>query len=581
MKLLKSYKISSTNITLKTRLIFMIIISSSIPIILVGLISYYYLFAVLTDRMYIGIQNNLSQVRIALETVLDTLNHTSQHLAFEGVIGEDLTMYLSSDISYSKKEIMDKMNTQITTIEFANTNISNITYYIQQHDTNTLKKINASLAHNYPINLKPLSINNDITFYGPHQTASRINDYKVVSITRKLKYGNLPELVVYIESGYKQIENILSKKQYGIDAYHILLNNDGYLIYSDDDSIFSSDEFIGDVSNTNKWVHNNIEYYIFTDESKYGWTIATIIPYEHFNKELIIWFSRYFFIAFVSIIISVLMAFSIWKLIYKPVVNFSIEVTNLSENNFRNQKKSMNVLELDSYLEQFHNMKNHILELLNKVEEETRKKTYLEVQQLFDKINPHFLHNTLDTIKWFADMKEQNELVQLISALNKLLHYNLGKKKTTTLKEEIDAVSDYALLQSIKYDLKFIKKIGVEEEYLNTKIPRFILQPLVENAIYHGIEGSGIVELIVERRVDKIIMKVTDNGAGMDENKVTSILNLYQANVDLSSGIGLNYVMHTIKHMYGDKGVIYVISEVGIGTTIEIILPILQEGEND
>src|SRR5690606_4294865 len=136
---------------------------------------------------------------------------------------------------------------------------------------------------------------------------------------------------------------------------------------------------------------------------------------------------------------------------------------------------------------EFSNMKLRIDQLIEDINRNAQNQRKLEVEMLMSKINPHFIYNTLDTIRWQARVNGHHETDLLVSTLNKLLHYNLGKGRTACIRDEIEALKHYVLLQSVRYNFRFEVHLNAPPELLELAVPRFILQPLVENSLSHGL----------------------------------------------------------------------------------------------
>ncbi len=186
--------------------------------------------------------------------------------------------------------------------------------------------------------------------------------------------------------------------------------------------------------------------------------------------------------------------------------------------------------------------------------------------------------NTLDTVHWLAMINGQKEIDRLVKSLNKLLYYNLGKMgQVSTIEEEIDALRQYLVLQQIRYDFQFDVRIEVDESVLKQPVPRFILQPLVENSLYHGLSDDGYIEVSVALDKD-IRISIHDNGAGMKEETIQEILNNRTVeHKKVGMGIGMNYVKRMLDARYGDNASLEIKSEVGKGTSVLLTLPLSRE----
>ena len=163
-------------------------------------------------------------------------------------------------------------------------------------------------------------------------------------------------------------------------------------------------------------------------------------------------------------------------------------------------------------LNQFQHMKVQITQLYSEIKAKEKRRADLEIEKLQYQINPHFLMNTLDTAHWLAVMNGQEEIDRLVTSLNKLLYYNLRKgNSVATIRDEIDSLKQYLILQQIRYNFQFDVNIHVDDALLEVTVPRFILQPLVENSLYHGLDDNGRIEVVV-RKNDRLEIEIRDNG---------------------------------------------------------------------
>ncbi|MNR02396.1 putative sensor-like histidine kinase [compost metagenome] len=271
------------------------------------------------------------------------------------------------------------------------------------------------------------------------------------------------------------------------------------------------------------------------------------------------------------------MAWLLWKMVYRPLNGFNREIKLMAQNRVQAVTVRTKIPEFDFLLHQFRHMREQIWNLFAEVEQKEKRRVDLEVEKLLYQINPHFLMNTLDTVHWLAVMNGQNEIDRLVSSLNKLLHYNLGKLgQASTIYEEIEALKQYLILQQIRYDFKFDVQMNVDEEVWNMPVPRFILQPLVENSLYHGLSDDGYIKVDVSL-TNAIQISIHDNGSGMSEETIHNLLhNPEVENKKVGMGIGLNYVKRMLESQYGDQAELSITSVIGEGTTILVSLPNLE-----
>ena len=190
---------------------------------------------------------------------------------------------------------------------------------------------------------------------------------------------------------------------------------------------------------------------------------------------------------------------------------------------------------------------------------------------LQSQINPHFLYNTLDTILWLAELNENESVIKVTSALGRLLRLSLSTELDfVTLKEEIEHVKNYLEIQKFRYEDMLMYEIGEAGKLENATVPKLIIQPIVENAIYHGLrpKGGGKISISFEKSNKDIIIIVADNGKGFDTEKSKNEKNS-QSKVRLG-GIGLKNVDHRIELLCGKGYGINITSVPDEGTEVRI-----------
>lgn len=200
-----------------------------------------------------------------------------------------------------------------------------------------------------------------------------------------------------------------------------------------------------------------------------------------------------------------------------------------------------------------------------------------EMKALYAQINPHFLYNTLDSIKWLAKLNGVNDIVVIVSQLGKLLKNSIrNEKESVQISEEIGLVKSYLAIQKVRYGDKFDIEISVDEEILSCMVPKFIIQPIVENAIIHGIEDKiDKAHLIIKgwRENDKIIFEIKDDGVGISKENLERIRNLTHTVVNDSNSIGIANVDKRIKLYYGEEYGLNISSMENVGTIARISMP--------
>jgi two-component system sensor histidine kinase YesM len=233
--------------------------------------------------------------------------------------------------------------------------------------------------------------------------------------------------------------------------------------------------------------------------------------------------------------------------------------------------------------ESFNEMIDRISRLLDQVRTEQESLRRAELELLQSQINPHFLYNTLDTIVWLAEAGDQARVVSMVGSLSKFFRASLGQgKDQVTIKDELDHVRSYLEIQQVRYQDILDYSIDVPEEVHNAPVPKITLQPLVENALYHGIKnkrGKGNISITGKTENKCIYIYIEDNGMGMTEERLERISEkmndpgLFESEEDKGDVFGLSNVNERIKLKFGSRYGIHIDSVYGEGTTVTILLP--------
>lgn len=243
--------------------------------------------------------------------------------------------------------------------------------------------------------------------------------------------------------------------------------------------------------------------------------------------------------------------------------------------------------EIGFLISAYNAMMHRVDELSHVVTQTELLKKEAEIKMLQAQINPHFLYNTLETMRMLALMKGDDEVAEIGLKLGKLLRYSLSKAKDeTTLSEELENVGHYIDIHRLRMGERLHAELAVQEEALGLPCPRFILQPIVENSILHGFEnirGKGTIRLELRDEPDAVIIRLSDNGAGIPEEKLAVIHDVLQGRLPVeripsAGGIGLYNVHERIKAYYGGGSGMSIHSSEGLGTVT--VLRLEKAGRN-
>ena len=212
------------------------------------------------------------------------------------------------------------------------------------------------------------------------------------------------------------------------------------------------------------------------------------------------------------------------------------------------------------------------------IEQEAKRKSELDALQ--SQINPHFLYNTLDSIVWMAENEKSDGVITMVTALAKLFRISISRgKNIITVREEMEHAKNYLIIQKVRYKNKFEFEIIIQEEVLEYKTLKLILQPIIENSIYHGIEymvDEGFIRISASITDGKLLYEIYDNGLGIEPEKLKNLLE-YKSKDNAWSGVGVKNVHERIQLSYGTEFGLEIQSEIEEGTTVKIWLPLEKE----
>jgi len=284
----------------------------------------------------------------------------------------------------------------------------------------------------------------------------------------------------------------------------------------------------------------------------------------------------------VLLIIAIFASYSMSKTVTKPILLLKESVANVQEGNLDVRIEKIGNDEIGDLSIQFNKMVISIKELVNRIYEEQKKLHEYELMLLQAQINPHFLYNTLDSLIWLLRMKQLDEAVKMTMALTNFFRTGLNKgKDTISLKEEVLNAESYLTIQQMRYKNKLSFNVSMDSRLEEFLLPKMILQPLVENSIYHGIKGKpngGFIELKCYKTDDRVIISVTDNGLGISEEQLAYLKKQINKEVNHnSSSYGLINVNERLNLFFGERCQLKIESILGEGTTITIEIT---EGDN-
>lgn len=312
------------------------------------------------------------------------------------------------------------------------------------------------------------------------------------------------------------------------------------------------------------------------------WIVVNVISESSLYKDSNRLLQIIIIIALICILFSILTAMFLANSISNPILKMIRLMRQVMSGDLsvRFMVKRRND-EFDILGENFNYMVARIDELLKAVYEEQNHKRVAELKALQAQINPHFLYNTLDIIKWTALLQKANNAAEMVSLLSRLLRISLGKgEETVTVEEEIEHVQCYLGIQKFRFNFHIETFVYLDADVRTLRTPKLILQPIVENAILHAFterDSGGEIHISCMKHPEGgIRFEVADNGCGMEQSLVKGFLSHQETSSEKLGGIGLSNVDERIKLICGKMYGLDIQSELGTGTRIGIRLPFME-----
>lgn len=323
------------------------------------------------------------------------------------------------------------------------------------------------------------------------------------------------------------------------------------------------------------------ENYLLTtklDETT-GWTIVEEIPMREILSSLDQVHLTMVLILAGGILLAMLVALYMSRRVSQPLTELSDAMDQFGSRDFTPLLENVGTQEIDHLRQSFNHMAGEIFHLMDAVQERERQKQQLEMNFLRAQINPHFLYNMLFSIRCTVEIGKNEQASQMLGAFIDLLRSTLAVKASEIpLQEEMESLKKYLVVQKLRYGEKVNYELDLQEGTEQCMVPPLILQPLVENAIFHGLEAKEEANMIIVSSTlhqQELLLTVTDDGAGMDEETLERVRQRIRQRSPEKSGasIGMTNVDHRIRLNYGNDYGLEIESTPEIGTTVTLRLP--------
>ena len=414
----------------------------------------------------------------------------------------------------------------------------------------------------------------------------------VFEISRYVEYikdGNMKSGILLMEYYTDSVDEILSHYRNQKSAYCYLLDSQKNLIYHPFDKEIASglyqEKTVESALNCKNYRIEKSDGQQWSIEGQQigytGWNMVVVNSMASLVKES---HNIHYLVWFILLLIGVILIFLdtlVFHNFTSPVYRLLQTMETFGKGNYNVRAQEEGIGELKNVSIYFNIMADKLQEQMEEIRRNEREKQKMEKKLLQSQINPHFLYNTLDSIIWMIRSEEYDGAGEMVSLLAKFFRTSLSQgKDMIPLEKELEHATSYLAIQNIRFKDKFEFHVDADQELLKYFCPKLSIQPLLENAIYHGMEGmyeDGEIEIRVYEKDGDIKIDVSDNGPGMTQEKIDYIMHNKVVSSRRGSGIGVCNVNERIQLIYGKNYGITLSSELDEGTIATITIPKMEE----
>lgn len=492
----------------------------------------------------------------------------------------------------------DELKSRLSTLTYVQNDIYAVTIYGENGEilssVGNAAELKKHIYKDLSFDKELFDSGDEIVFSEPHvQTLFKDSYPWVITTALRMRKNVLDGSYIAVDFKFSEIAAYIDNVGVGRQGYCFIEDKNGNIVYHPQQQLLFSrlksekTEYIKQLPD-GLTSEENVVYSIKTLSGR-QWRIVGLSFTGEIAAEGERQIALSILVSFVCCVIICLVVLAVYsKIVNRPVKELIDAMKHFEKDtdNFSFNEKDEKVSEIKILSDSFGHMSVRIKELMEKVRREETELRKTELKALQAQINPHFLYNTLDSIQWMCERGETDNASKMVGALAKLFRISISRgHELITIKDEINHVKNYLVIQSFRYREQFSYSFEVDEKLETFLCNKITLQPLVENAIYHGIDrlvDEGEIKITVKEAEDDqndILMIVEDNGVGMSEEQCRKILCKERSD---SSGIGVKNVNDRLKIYFGEKYGLTVKSELDVGTVMTARIPkIAKEEQNE
>ncbi|MBU9712580.1 cache domain-containing sensor histidine kinase [Evansella tamaricis] len=588
------------NLPIRYKLIIHFLLVSILPALALAIMIGWAVDKIIEEQVNENTIQLIDKVNSSLEYYIENVQNLSYFISFDSHIsdflsGELLLEEMEPDEEYEVSQFLLRMTTiypEVAGIMVINKDgdyISNELY------SRTSQKLTNEIWYREAVENQGIAkiIGNPVG----RNIASHVNyqEEEIISVARSIidPISQEEKGVILIDLKVRVIGETVKDVRLGKTGYLMVVDDHGNRIYSPNQNMLNEipvEEISTNNSGTfSKKINGEQIQFIYRKSPFTNWTTVGVFSAEQsiaaVQQIQFYVISFLFFVCLIGITASYYLSYSMSR----PISRLVGEMQRAESGDFSSNYKDTRMDEVGRLGRSFNSMVSKINNLLMLTEKQERQKREAELHSLQAHIKPHFLYNTLDTIQWMARKKGASDVADLVGSLSRLFRIGLSKGDTIIpLREEIQHIESYLKIQTTRYQEKLNYSIDVSPEVEDFSILKIVLQPIVENAIYHGIKerrGPGHISIVAKKHRNNLVIQIQDDGKGMTNEKLEelkdSLASFFTKDDDVQSmgatkGYGIVNVHARLKLTFGEDYGVKMESELDKGTLVTIYHPLLK-----
>lgn len=419
----------------------------------------------------------------------------------------------------------------------------------------------------------------------PHVNNLFKNKYQWVVTVSKEVFSKVyqQDVKIAIDVGFSSLASYIDDARIGEKGYCYIVNSNKEIIYHPKQQLLYTGLMTEDTAflelGSGTHVTSNIIYRVLPTDNT-DWVVVG----QSYVDELIlakrneaVWFSVIIFVFSLAVLLlfGVVISYGLSRPARKLILSMKAFEKNVADFQIQSVGGFSEIRNLD---DSFNHMVERIKNLMEQIKREEKQLRKMEFKAMQEQINPHFLYNTLDSILWMSERGQTGEVSKMVAALAKLLRIGLSNgSEIITVADELRHLESYLIIQSIRYKNQFTYSFEVDEDILSCRCIKIMLQPFVENSIYHGIDrmvDEGKITVKGSRAGDNLEFRIVDNGLGMEQSVLEDVL---EGRVKGKGGFAIKNVTRRIRIYFGEEYGVTMSSELDVGTEVTVRIPAFTE----